>query len=113
MALVRGLESFLTNREKYVELRELDKNNFEKFVVSDILLSNMGVPQGTVLGPSSFLVHLNDMALFFLIALLILFAEDSNAIINGKNFHEVNEKTDIVNKDFVNFAGNNYLLLEN
>jgi hypothetical protein len=58
---LRWLESFLTNREQYVELRELDKNNFEKFVASDILLSNMGVPQGTVLGPSSFLVYLNDM----------------------------------------------------
>jgi putative lipoic acid-binding regulatory protein len=49
------------------------------------------------------------MPLFILIALLILFADDPNAIIKGKNFHEVNGKTDIVNKDFVNFAENNYL----
>jgi hypothetical protein len=98
---LRWLESFLTNREQYVEIREIDENNFEKHIISELLISNMGVPQGTVLGPTSFLVYLNDVKLFILIAFLLFFADDSSAIVKGENFLEVNLKTELLNDDFV------------
>jgi Reverse transcriptase (RNA-dependent DNA polymerase) len=103
------LESFLTNREQYVEIRDLDIKNVEKHIHSELLISNMGVPQGTVLGPTSFLVYLNDITLFILIAFLIFFADDSSGIIKAKSFIEANSLTKIVNDNFIKYAENNFL----
>jgi hypothetical protein len=37
------LESFLTNREQYVEIKDIDEKNCEKCISSHLLISDMGV----------------------------------------------------------------------
>jgi hypothetical protein len=107
------LESFLSNREQYVELREVDEQNFEKFITSQVLLSNMGVPQGTILPPllfpTSFLVYLNDIKLVVMLAFLLFFADDSNAILRGKTHQDVNVKTESVTNKFIEFSETDHL----
>jgi Reverse transcriptase (RNA-dependent DNA polymerase) len=71
----------------------------------------MGVPQGTTLGPFSWNGYSNDFPLYIIIACLILFADDSSAIVKGKNAKEVNDKTEDTNKAVVAFAEDNYLKL--
>ena len=44
-----------------------------------------------------------------LVAYLILFADDSTAIVKGKTYEIVNQKTVVANDEFVNFANRNYL----
>jgi hypothetical protein len=44
-----------------------------------------------------------------LVAYLILFADDSTAIVKGKTYDIVNQKTVAANDEFVNFANRNYL----
>lgn len=58
-------------------------------LISDI----MGVPLGTILGPNSFISYSNDISLKILIALLILFADDTRMLVKGKTLKEVNTKT--------------------
>lgn len=69
----------------------------------------MGVPQGTILGPTSFTSYLSDTSLKVVIALLILYADDSTAIITGKTQEIANLKSAQVNNQFTNFASDNLL----
>jgi len=52
---------------------------------------------------------LNDISLVIIIALLLLFADDSSALVKGKTNEEANYKTKQVNDQFVHFAEENHL----
>jgi hypothetical protein len=108
---ISWLLSFLTQREQYVQIRDVDCDGTEITINSDRLISDMGVPQGTILGPFSFISYLNDISLRLLIAILILFADDSTMLIRGKTIQEANSNTVRVNNDFVDFSKDNLLTI--
>jgi len=70
------LKSYLTNRTQAVKL-----NN----IISEPLPVNIGVPQGSVLGPLLFLIFINDIGNCHFSGNLVLFADDSSLIYTSTN----------------------------
>ncbi len=63
------LSSYLSNRQQYAVVNG---------VSSELLKTQCGVPQGSVLGPLFFNVYVNDIVMSSQIAKIILFADDTN-----------------------------------
>lgn len=84
---VRGIpldlfKSYLSNRSQFVSFDGIKSNI--KFI-------DVGVPQGSVLGPLFFIIYLNDLAFLSLKGKLKLFADDSSFLYNNKSA-SVNDK---------------------
>ena len=82
---VRGIalnwfKSYLKNRYQYVVY------NGER---SDKKRITCGVPQGSILGPLLFLLYINDLANVSEKLFALLFADDSNMFLSGKNVDEL------------------------
>ena len=73
-------KSYLRNRYQYVEYNG---------AVSRKANIVCGVPQGSILGPLLFLIYINDLAHASSEIFSILFADDSNLFLTGKNPNEL------------------------
>uniref|UniRef100_A0A1Y1JTI5 Reverse transcriptase domain-containing protein n=1 Tax=Photinus pyralis TaxID=7054 RepID=A0A1Y1JTI5_PHOPY len=70
------IQSYLQNRQQIVIV-----NN----VSSDALIVTRGVPQGSVLGPTLFLLYINDMIHHLTASKTILYADDTTILSKGKS----------------------------
>ena len=91
---IRGIplnwfKSYLDSRKQYVEY------NGTK---SDEQIISCGVPQGSILGPLLFLLYINDLASVSNKLYTLLFANDSNMFISGKN---LNDLIDTMNMEMI------------
>jgi hypothetical protein len=56
---------------------------------SDMMTVKCGVPQGSILGPLLFIIYINDIVEVSDILTMILFADDTNIFISGKNINDL------------------------
>jgi hypothetical protein len=103
--------SYLSNRKQFVKI-----NNMK----SDILNINCGIPQGSILGPLLFLIYVNDMQSISKKLYFLLFADDTNVFIDGKDadtiVNHLNEELKLliqwlhVNKLSLNISKTHYII---
>ena len=76
---LKWFESYLSNRTQFVRI---DKNT------SNSKKIDIGVPQGTVLGPILFLIYINDLEKNIHNGKIVKYADDTNLISSGKTLDE-------------------------
>ena len=79
---LKWFASYLEGRSQFVSLGE---------IISKTLTINIGVPQGSILGPLLFLVYINDLPNCTNLK-TFLFADDTNLLAAGENIIELFEK---------------------
>ena len=89
---IRGLpndwfRSYLTGRKQFVSINGYD---------SEVLESNIGVPQGSVLGPLLFLIYINDLNHCIKNSTVHHFADDTNLLHINKDINKLNK---LLNQD--------------
>jgi exonuclease III len=111
---IKLIKNYLTNRTQAVSLNG---------ITSRPLAITCGVPQGSILGPTLFLLYINDLILSATNFSPILFADDTNLFFQSKNLNQdatqINLGLDEVkswcfaNKLTLNIEKTNYIIIKN
>ena len=96
------LKSYLENREQFVSINGKDSSK---------KLLKYGVPQGSILGPLLFIIYINDIPEIQKFAKFILYADDANIILTGKNMKEIEEQAAELSTALMNWVDSNGLAL--
>lgn len=94
--------SYLSNRKMYVNINNSKSNLFD---------INLGVPQGSVLGPLIFLLYINDLTRDISSACVVLFADDTTIAVSASDHDELPAKLNNVSAEFTNWCNTNNLLV--
>ena len=73
-------KSYLTNRKQHVSINGYTSNEVE---------INIGVPQGSVLGPLLFLIYINDLNIALKYSTVKHFADDTTLLIKNKSLKQI------------------------
>lgn len=77
---------------------------------SDSYETELGTPQGGVLGPLLFLLYINDLPSYIQDGRVFMYADDTTIVVTAKSYIELNEKVISVINNFNQWSRNNHLI---
>ena len=78
--VLNWFKSYLSNRKQYVSVNDCN---------SDCIATNMGVSQGSILGPMLFLIYVNDMSKAAPLLNFVHFADDTTVVTASHSEHDL------------------------
>lgn len=78
---------------------------------SDTFISEMGTPQGSILGPLIFLLFVNDLPLHIKEGSILMYADDTTISIFGKSEKDILVKLKCILDEFSNWCSSNNLII--
>ena len=96
------IKDYLSNRKQFVQYNQ-SKSKLENV--------EMGVPQGSILGPLLFLLYVNDLPLLTNKMSFIQFADDTSVLISGKSLSAMSQIVNTEMKLVTEWLQNNMLTL--
>ena len=83
------MQNYLSNRKQYVVFNNCN---------SDITEINIGVPQGSILGPLLFSININDLITVSNKLHFIIYADDTTIYFNLEDFNQENLENEVNNE---------------
>jgi len=85
-------ESYLSHQKQCVEINSMKQGIY----VPTTKEIEHGVPQGSILGPTLFSLHINDLSINIMGSKIVLFADDTNILVSDGNINNLQYKLNYV-----------------
>lgn len=105
------VKTFVAARKQYVTIKDVSRNNIAKDFRSNLEEINVGVPQGSILGPTLFLLYVNNIENVSPEAHCTVYADDTSFIVSDIGDKQlINKCNDLLQNINTWFAENSLYL---